>query len=178
MERLFGDTGYVTRLRRSVFKTYEVALFGLVITILLLVGTQVFTRYVLAESVAWTEELSRMLLVWLAMLGAAVALERNEHYVISLIYDRLPPTIKTAVLAATNVLALVFLAVLVIYGWDYFERGISKQYIIVGVSRGWVFVALPVAAASMMFSIVSQTLQAVCETRRTTGASRAGSAAE
>ena len=65
--------------RRKFFAAVEAVLFVLTASLLILIALQVFTRYVLQASVPWTEEMARMVLVWAVMLGAAVAMERNEH---------------------------------------------------------------------------------------------------
>ena len=39
----------------------------------------VLTRYVGGEQASWTEELARFLLVWVALLGSAVAFETKSH---------------------------------------------------------------------------------------------------
>ena len=40
---------------------------------------QVFTRFVLKNPSSWTEELAIFLLIWVSLLGAAVALNRGAH---------------------------------------------------------------------------------------------------
>ena len=39
----------------------------------------IFARYVLHKPITWSDELASTLFLWLAMLGAAIALRRNEH---------------------------------------------------------------------------------------------------
>ena len=39
----------------------------------------VVSRYVFNEPLTWTDELASILFLWLAMLGAVIALRRNEH---------------------------------------------------------------------------------------------------
>ena len=55
--------------RARFFQGLEAVLFVLVLTLLALVILQVFTRYVLQSSLPWTEEVARMVLVWLVMIG-------------------------------------------------------------------------------------------------------------
>ena len=39
----------------------------------------IFARYILHKPITWSDELASTLFLWLAMLGAAIALRRNEH---------------------------------------------------------------------------------------------------
>src|SRR3954447_9825080 len=60
-----------------------IALFA---AILVLVNVQIVCRFVLSISVPWTEEVSRLLFIWLAFLGAAIGVREGSLIVI----DTLP----------------------------------------------------------------------------------------
>ena len=51
----------------------------------------VATRYLLGQQAHWTEELARVLLVWLAMLGAALAYMERSHLGIDALTRLLDP---------------------------------------------------------------------------------------
>ncbi len=51
----------------------------LVVAEIVLLFAGMISRYVLHRPLVWTDELSGMLFLWLAMLGAAVALQRGAH---------------------------------------------------------------------------------------------------
>lgn len=61
---------------------------GLVAALMLitsvLVFTQVLTRYVFVYSIAWVEELTRFLMIWMVLLGTAVAVRQKQHIVIDI----------------------------------------------------------------------------------------------
>jgi len=59
---------------------------------LILVNAQIVCRFVLSLSVPWTEEVSRLVFIWLAFLGAALGLREGSLIVI----DTLPELIGTA----------------------------------------------------------------------------------
>ena len=81
----------------------------LLLTLLLLVvGAQIFARYVLNHSLFWSEELARYLFIYLVFLGAAIALRRDGHIQVSFFVDRLPPGVRRAVAVAGDVLLLAF----------------------------------------------------------------------
>jgi TRAP-type C4-dicarboxylate transport system permease small subunit len=52
---------------------------------------QVFTRYFLNNSLAWTEEISSYLLIALTFLGSAMAVRKNTHIQIEFLYTLLSP---------------------------------------------------------------------------------------
>jgi tripartite ATP-independent transporter DctM subunit len=60
-------------------KPMEVTAAALMALIVILLLVAVVTRYVLATPVIWIEEVIATAFVWLAMIGAAIAMHRNEH---------------------------------------------------------------------------------------------------
>lgn len=63
-------------------------LVGVEILVLLL---GVVSRYVFNRPLTWTDELASALFLWLAMLGAVIALRRSEHMRLSFLVENAPP---------------------------------------------------------------------------------------
>ncbi|MEO5695177.1 MAG: TRAP transporter small permease [Usitatibacter sp.] len=150
----------LTRARHVLFQGLEFVVFVLVIAILTLVATQVFTRYVLHVPVNWLEEAARMALVWLVMIGAAVAAERKEHYLIDIILRMLPARLALVTLTLTNILGIGFLLLLAVTGYAYVRSGMSATYVSLNVPRGYIYLAIPIGSVLMIFSLVSQSIEA------------------
>lgn len=145
--------------RRRFFAAVEAILFVLVLSLLILIALQVFTRYVLQASVPWTEEVARMVLVWAVMLGAAVAMERNEHYAITVLSAGFRGATRKVVLIATNVAGLVFLMALVGYGAEYMAVNMKTVQVSTQISRGWIYLAMPVGATIMGLSLILHSIK-------------------
>ena len=64
-------------------------LVGLLAALVIVVSLQFLTRY-LPVSFAWTEEISRFLLIWLVLLGAVRVLALDQHITVDFFYNRLP----------------------------------------------------------------------------------------
>ena len=79
----------------------------------------VTARYVFRSPLIWSDELAAILFLWLAMFGAAVALQRGGHMRLSYLVDRLPPAGR-AVAEVLNVgVPLLFVALVLPASWDY-----------------------------------------------------------
>jgi TRAP-type C4-dicarboxylate transport system permease small subunit len=146
--------------RVRFFKLLEAVLFVLVLALLALVILQVSTRYVLHSSLPWTEEVARMVLVWLVMIGASIAAERKEQYAISFIFDRLRGGTRLAVLLGTHLLGIAFLLALVFYGAEYVRTNLQTVYVATQMSKGYIYAAVPVGAAIMTGSLVAHAIEA------------------
>lgn len=71
---------------------------------------QFFTRYVLNDSLAWTEELAVYCLMPVVFIGAAMCVRRCRHIQVNLLYRYLPPAAARVLSTLVDLLALAFYA--------------------------------------------------------------------
>jgi len=71
---------------------------------------QFFTRYVLASSAAWTEEIARYLLIIVTFVGSSMAVRRNSHIQVEFLYRYLPAAVGRAMSTFVDLVRLAFLA--------------------------------------------------------------------
>ena len=71
---------------------------------------QFFTRYVLQDSAAWTEEIARYLLIVIVFVGASMGVRRNTHIHVEFLYRYLPARAGRALATAVDVVRAAFFA--------------------------------------------------------------------
>lgn len=67
---------------------------ALVVAEVLVLSAGVFARYALDRPLVWSDELASALFLWLAMLGAVIALGRSEHMRLTAVVAMLPPRVQ------------------------------------------------------------------------------------
>ncbi|RLC24375.1 MAG: TRAP transporter small permease [Deltaproteobacteria bacterium] len=97
----------------------EYLLFGMGFTMALIVAVQVFCRYVLNQSLFWSEELARFLLVWQTFLGASSAYYRKVNPGVDFLYIKLPLVLKKASSILTHLASMALFVVMVVYGCKF-----------------------------------------------------------
>ena len=62
---------------------------GMILFVILIFAcvAQVFFRFVLNNSLSWTEELARYCFIWMHMIGASLLIEANGHATVTVILD-------------------------------------------------------------------------------------------
>ena len=70
---------------------------------------QFFTRYVLADSAAWTEEIARYLLIIVCFVGSAMGVRRNTQIHVEFLYRWLPAPVGRALSTFVDVVRILFL---------------------------------------------------------------------
>jgi TRAP-type C4-dicarboxylate transport system permease small subunit len=74
---------------------------------------QFFTRYVMNDSAAWTEEIARYLLICTVFVAIAAAVRRTRHIHVDFMYRLIPPKAGRALSTAVDVMRIVFFALAV-----------------------------------------------------------------
>ena len=69
---------------------------------------QFFTRYVLQDSAAWTEEIARYLLIVVVFVGAAMGVRRNTHIHVEFLYRYLPQAAGRVLSTFVDIVRLAF----------------------------------------------------------------------
>jgi TRAP-type C4-dicarboxylate transport system permease small subunit len=110
----------------------------------------VTTRNFMGFSYAWSEELTRYLLVWLSMLGAAVLLRRDDHIALDLLPNALPSKARVGLVLALRLPVLAFLALLLQQSWLTAIARATTRAPALGVSISWAYAAIPVMALLML----------------------------
>ena len=94
------------------------ALVGVEILVLL---TGVIARYVFNAPLTWSDELASTLFLWLAMLGAVIALRRSEHMRLGFVVGLLPVRFRRFVDTLATMVVAVFLLAMISPARDYVD---------------------------------------------------------
>ncbi len=94
----------------------------LMVSIVVLLLAAVLSRYVFANSIVWIDEVVSTAFIWLTMIGAALAMHRNEHLRLSLMVDKLPARAQPYVHAFALTAVVAFLVALLPSAVEYAQE--------------------------------------------------------
>ena len=86
----------------------------LIVAEIIVLSMGVFWRYVLHQPLTWSDELASILFLWLAMLGAVVAMMRHSHMRLTTLVDYFSPSLRQISDALVLVLSFIFSASLLV----------------------------------------------------------------
>jgi TRAP-type C4-dicarboxylate transport system permease small subunit len=111
-----------------------------------IVFLQFFTRYVLNDSLAWTEEIARYGLMWVVFIGGAMVTRRNTHIAVELLSNVMGPgPLRATLLAFVDIVKLAFIGLLAYLSVTIIERmniqrmtvfDLPMSYVYAGVGFG------------------------------------------
>ncbi len=131
----------------------------LLLTVLLgIVFIQVFLRYVFRSPVSWSEEVALLLLVWFGMLSVAVAIYRHTHMAISVIWDRLRPSLQLLTNIAVEFLILFFALNISINAGLLIDIVGDQTLSASGIPRSWLYYPLQAGGGLMAINAIGNLL--------------------
>ncbi|NNM72812.1 TRAP transporter large permease subunit [Enterovirga aerilata] len=94
----------------------------LLLTIVALLVAGVVSRYGFGRPIVWIDEVASICFLWLAMIGAVLALHRNEHLRLTLFLSMMPSGLQRALKALAPLTVAALLAALLLpavhHAWD------------------------------------------------------------
>jgi TRAP-type transport system small permease protein len=129
------------RLGMLAGRALDIVAAALVGAIALLVAAQVTVRYLLGGSLVWSEELTRLLFVWMVLVGAS----RAQPMRIEAFVAALPPRVAALLALVADAIVFALTAILVWGAWGMAELTQGDSYIALGISVSWAYVALVVS---------------------------------
>src|SRR5258708_39502883 len=100
---------------------------------------QVFTRYVLADSAGWTEEIARYFLVAVVSIGASMSVRKNTHIQVDYFFRLMPPAMGRVVSTLVDLIRCLFLGYAVWLTWLLMNRIGRQQMAVIDLPVGLVF---------------------------------------
>jgi len=116
----------------------------------------VVTRYVIIYPLAFTEEVTVSLFVWLVLMGASMGFRRNSHLAMNFFYNLLPISLKKACFYISTGLCIIFFILLAWLGgvqvMDEIELGVTSDAL--AISAAWYSSAVPVFSVVIIIRIL------------------------
>ncbi len=145
-------------IKKVLDRSLELLVIAVVAVLVVDVLWQVFTRFILKNPSTWTEELARFMLIWVSLLGAAVALGRGAHLGIDYFVGKLSSgkRLYTEIFVFLCVSAFS-LAVMVAGGIKLVSNTLEMGQVspALGWKMGYVYLAVPISGFFLvLYSVI------------------------
>ncbi len=137
------------------------------VVLLIPVTLQVFARYTsIIPTWMWTEEAARFCLVWMVMLGAAIAVRKNMHFNIDLLPEPKTPQGRILARMLVNVAVAVFGGALLWISAIYTYDARTEVSEITEMSMALMYISFPISAAGWLLFLGEQMFDDITELMR------------
>lgn len=154
----FSDTSdrpsLADRLEHGFVRLNQALIILLMASMAILVFANVVMRYVFNQSIFWVEEFTQIQMIWVAYLGAGLALREGRHVAVDMLQDLLPAPLRRAVRCFIAIAAALFLLTLVVLGVQIAEFTWSQETPAMGLPTGLPYLGIPLGAAAMLLHLL------------------------
>jgi TRAP-type C4-dicarboxylate transport system permease small subunit len=126
----------------------------------------VFSRYVIGEQTKWTEELARFLLIWVSLLGGAVAFGTKGHLGVDYFVGKFDPDTQKITAIFVHLMVLFFAAAVFVFGGGRIVAdalAMEQMTPALGWKMGYVYLALPISGVFMILYTLENLVETICK---------------
>ncbi|ASI93173.1 TRAP transporter small permease [Vibrio mediterranei] len=136
---------------RKIFDNIEeIITVPLMAALLVVLTWQIGTRWLLNDPSLWSEELARVLFMYMSLIGCAMAIKRGTHVNITFFSDKLPQNIRYSLVIALELAVLVSIFAIIYLGYQHVQRTAFFELITLGISSKWMNYSLPLGGVFMV----------------------------
>lgn len=118
---------------------------SLLVIMTVIISWQIFGRYVLNDTPKWSEQLAGILIVYLTLIGGAIAIREDRHIALTYFRDKWSKATQARTELLVDLLIAGFGLVMVFYGVKMAELVQAWTIPTLGISQGVNYFSFPVA---------------------------------
>ena len=151
--------GLLKRLDKLGTLAENAALVILLGSLVLLAVGQIVLREVFETGIFWADELIKLLVLWLAMVGSVAATRDNRHIRVDALSHLLPDSAVAIIRLVVDTFAAVVCAVIAWQSWRYLQLEIEFEDTVLIDTPAWVMhIVVPVAFALVSYHFIVNVL--------------------
>ncbi|WNF38555.1 TRAP transporter small permease [Bacillaceae bacterium IKA-2] len=143
----------LTKITEKIVKLLSILCIITITGLTIIVFVQVFSRFI-RVSIPGTEELARLLVIWLTFLGSSLALHEKMHLSVSYFVNLVNENIRIKIgLLVHGIMILVF-GVLIIYGFKLTIMAMDTTSSTLQLPMGLFYSVIPISSIFSIYFIV------------------------
>lgn len=146
---------FFKKLYGLIIKFEEVAAKVLLILIVLITFCAAVGRF-LNFSFMWSLDLVLLLFAWFAFLSSSQAIRRKSVINMTLLVNRLPKKVQTAIAIFNDILMIAFMAVVIYYSIHIAILNWRQRILTLQISYSWILLSLSIGGALMTLGLIVQ----------------------
>ncbi|WP_044469818.1 TRAP transporter large permease subunit [Mannheimia massilioguelmaensis] len=138
----------------KIFNKLEEWIGGVIfLVIFAILIAQIAARQIFDAPLSWSEELARLLFVYISMLGISMAIRSQQHVFIDFITNLFPTKLKKVTNSFVQILIFISILMLAHFGYKNFVEN-SFEIVSLGISEKWLYASLPFISILMFIRFI------------------------
>ncbi len=130
----------------------------------------VFSRRILGNQSRWTEELARVLLIWVALLGTSVAFAEKGHLGVDVFVRLMDRGAQRLVRIVVHLIVIYFAASVMVWGGLRLVSEtlrLEQMMMALNMPKGYVYLAVPISGVFVVLFSLESLVQSLVQTPQT-----------
>ncbi len=111
---------------------------------------QIIARQLLGRPLIWSEELSRLIFVYVGFLGISIGIRNQTHVLIDFLFTKFSPKTQKVIFTFSQLIILASVLFMGYFGKILVGKKWIFQIISLNISSGWMYLALPLISILMI----------------------------
>ncbi|MDR2095837.1 MAG: TRAP transporter small permease [Treponema sp.] len=133
------------RIKQGVEKVIDWIAVLFFIVIFVVAMAQIIMRWIFKNPIVWSEELIRLMFVWICYIGWTMASRNKTHICITALISKLPPLARKIMQTGNCLLVIAFSVFMVYFGIEMTEVGGRGMAVTLPINFSLVYVSAPIA---------------------------------
>lgn len=146
----------LSRIDKLLYTLTEILVFLLFTAMIIVVSLQVYTRFFTNNSLTWSEELSRFIMIWMVFLASTLVFRKNSHITVTNFVKILPNKLRVIVEVIAYLFMLIFIGIVL---WGAFivlpttaiQKSPSNDIIM-----AYVYISIPISMAIIGLEVLKR----------------------
>jgi TRAP-type C4-dicarboxylate transport system permease small subunit len=135
--------GWAWRVLARFDRVLDVATISLLVSMIVIVFTQVITRKLFSYVFVWSEEVTLLCLTWFSFIGIAIGFREESHLAMDVISSVLPEKVNYVLDRIIDLTVFAFGLYLVFFGWKFTVRMAESTLPATGLPNSLQYVVMP-----------------------------------
>lgn len=138
---------------------YDIPVLVTFLALFIIVALQFFTRYVLNDSLGWTEEIARYLLIILSFLGSVTCVRKGSHIYLEFFYRYLSAKMAKWLSVTVELGVAVFFCSIGFLGIELAKRTYAQRMVSLDLPKGIIYYTVVLACFAMVIFAAARALR-------------------
>ncbi len=122
----------------------------LMVVMTVIISWQIFGRYVLNDTPKWSEQLAGILMVYMTLIGGAIAVREHRHIALTWFRNHWPAGVQQLCRLVVNLAIAAFGVLMLVYGVRMAQLVEAWTIPTLFISRSWNYWAFPVSGVLLL----------------------------
>jgi len=142
-------------------RSIEITIAIIFILMVVVGGMQVFNRFILNQSLSWSEEFQKFAHIWIVFLTIPVAYNRGAHIGMGVLFNKFPQKLQNWIKFGFDLIWFIFSLALIVYTLRIMEVTQNQHSAGIGIRMDYVYFGLLIGGVYLLIIAIRKIIEKI-----------------